>query len=45
MTEAKPEPGQTLSTVRYIQWLFEPSDKVAILVRHRERGDHHGRRA
>jgi hypothetical protein len=39
MTEAKPEPGQTLSTVRYIQWLFEPSDKVAILVRHRERGE------
>ena len=39
MTETKPEPGQTLSTVQYIQWLFDPSDKVAILVRHRERGE------
>ena len=39
MTETKPEPGETLSTVRYIQWLFEPSDKVAILVRNRERGE------
>jgi len=39
MTETKPERGETLSTVRYIHWLFKPSDKVAILVRNCERGE------
>jgi hypothetical protein len=39
MPETKSEPAQTLTTVRYVQWLFEPSDKVAILVRNREYGE------
>jgi RepB DNA-primase from phage plasmid len=38
MTEAKDE-SHNVTPVEYVLWLFEPSDRLAILVRHRERGE------
>jgi RepB DNA-primase N-terminal domain len=39
MTDPKTSSPYSVSTARYIQWLFEPSDKLAVLVRNRERGE------
>jgi hypothetical protein len=39
MTESQTNSMHSISTVKYVQWLFEPSDKVAVLVRNRERGE------
>ena len=39
MSEPKANSEQSASTVRYVRWLFEPSDKVAVLVRNCERGE------
>jgi len=39
MTAAKVEPKRDVSPVAYIRWLFEPSDRLAVLVRNGERGE------
>jgi hypothetical protein len=38
VTEGKEESKRHVTPVEYVRWLFEPSDRLAILVRHRERG-------
>jgi RepB DNA-primase from phage plasmid len=39
MTDTKHESKHAVSPVEYVRWLFEPSDRVAVLVRNRERGE------
>jgi hypothetical protein len=39
MTEAKDQPKRDVSPVAYVRWLFEPSDRLAVLVRNRDRGE------
>src|SRR5579863_980809 len=39
MTAAKDQPKSNVPPVAYIRWLFEPSDRLAVLVRNRERGE------
>ena len=39
MTAANEAPKRDVSSVAYIRWLFEPSDRLAVLVRSRERGE------
>jgi hypothetical protein len=39
MTADKHEAKRDMSPVTYIRWLFEPSDRLAVLVRNRERGE------
>lgn len=39
MTTAKGESKPDVTPVEYVRWLFDPSDRLAILVRHRERGE------
>lgn len=39
MTAAKDQPKPDVPPVAYIRWLFEPSDRLAVLVRNRERGE------
>lgn len=38
MMAANDAPNRDVSSVTYIRWLFEPSDRLAVLVRNRERG-------
>src|SRR5258706_10282293 len=38
MSHAKDNPKQSVSPVEYVRWLFEPEDRLAVLVRNRERG-------
>jgi hypothetical protein len=37
MSEAKDKSKQSVSAVEYVRWLFEPLDRLAVLVRNRER--------
>lgn len=39
MTAANEAPKRDVSSVAYIRWLFEPSERLAVLVRNRERGE------
>jgi hypothetical protein len=39
MTEARGESKHGVTPVEYVRWLFEPSDRLALLVRNRDRGD------
>lgn len=39
MTAANNEPKRGVSPVAYVRWLFEPSDRLAVLVRNRDRGE------
>jgi RepB DNA-primase from phage plasmid len=39
MTEPQEESKHNVTPVEYVRWLFEPSDRLAILVRNRERGE------
>ncbi len=39
MTAAKDQPKPDVPPVAYIRWLFEPSNRLAVLVRNRERGE------
>jgi hypothetical protein len=39
MIPAEDEPKHNATPVEYVRWLFEPSDRLAILVRNRERGE------
>lgn len=39
MTEAKDDSKHAVTPVEYVRWLYEPSDRVAVLVRNRERGE------
>ena len=39
MSKAKDDSKDGVTPVDYIQWLFEPSDRLAVLVRSRERGE------
>lgn len=39
MPDATAKPQEYASPVQYIRWLFDPSDKLALLVRTRERGE------
>lgn len=39
MTVSKDKSKHDVSTVAYIRWLFDPCDRLAILVRNRERGE------
>ena len=38
MTEAKNESKLHVTPIEYVRWLFESSDRLAILIRHREHG-------
>jgi hypothetical protein len=38
MTEAKEKSKPSVGPVEYVRWLFEPSDRLAVLVRNRDRG-------
>jgi RepB DNA-primase from phage plasmid len=38
MTAANRESNHGVTSVAYVRWLFEPSDRLAVLVRNRERG-------
>lgn len=37
MTDSRADSDESVTTVRYIRWLFDPSDRLAFLVRGRER--------
>ena len=39
MTEPQEQSKHIVTPVEYVRWLFEPSDRLAILVRNRERGE------
>ena len=39
MTAAKDESKRGVTPVVYVRWLFEPSDRLAVLVRNRDRGE------
>jgi hypothetical protein len=39
MTLAKDESKHIVTPVAYVRWLFEPSDRLAVLVRNHERGE------
>jgi len=39
MTAANSESKHNVGSVAYVRWLFEPSDRVAVLVHNRERGE------
>jgi len=39
MTAAKDESKHGVTPVVYVRWLFEPSDRLAVLVRNRDRGE------
>lgn len=39
MTSAKDESQHGVSPVAYVRWLFDPSDRLAVLVRNRDRGE------
>ena len=39
MIAAKDQPKHGVTTVAYVRWLFEPSDRLAVLVRNRDRGE------
>jgi hypothetical protein len=38
MNEDKGKSKQSVGSVEYVRWLFEPEDRLAVLVRHRARG-------
>jgi len=39
MTETNGESKHSITPVDYVRWLFEPSDRLAVFVRNRERGE------
>ena len=39
MITAKNESKHSVTPVEYVRWLFEPTDRLAVLVRNRERGE------
>ena len=39
MTVTKDQPKRDVSPVAYVRWLFEPSDRLAVLVRNREHSE------
>jgi hypothetical protein len=39
MTDPQTNSPYSISTTQYVRWLFEPSDRLAVLVRNRERGE------